>query len=228
MAHYPFQTFLFVWSAYVLLSGIFLVLFLVLFPKYFYHRFEVLIATKKGRSFLVTSMIAAIGVSFFLFKVAFGFYEFNVAHTTTGVLALGAFLVFPLTVLKWVDKEPISRMGEEVDEVEESLDLRVSISKKEGAIDLGDVVYIFSEKNYVVWVCLKEDQCQELRARETLSSVEERLAPYATVKRCHRAYLVNTHYVNKVLRSGSTFQLQLSSVNERIPLSRKLVGDFRN
>lgn len=112
--------------------------------------------------------------------------------------------------------------------MESDLSQKLTISEKVGAVDLNEVLYIFSEKNYVVWICLKEGKRQELRARETLSSVEERLAPYATIKRCHRAYLVNTNYADKVLRIGSAFQLQLLVGEEKIPLSRKLVAGFRN
>lgn len=99
MAHYHFQTFLFVWAAYVLLSGIFLVLFLVLFPKYLPRNYDALVDSKKGRSLFVAALVVSIGCSFFLFKIALGFYEFNLIHVSTGALALGAFLVIPLGFL---------------------------------------------------------------------------------------------------------------------------------
>lgn len=225
MAYYDFNTLVLVWCAYAVLSFLVLCCGLQVVPALWPLVFEKWISTKKGRLLFTTVLISGIGTSFFAFEVGFGFYEINLRHLLTGALSLGAFLVFPLAFLSWVDHDPVPEAIEE--EIVLANEPEIELGPKHSSILLSQFLYVYSDKNYVVWVCFIDNTRKEFKVRETLTSVEERIAGFDTIKRCHRAYLVNTEYVTGVSKFGSSFQLKLQHVKEAIPLSRNCSSHFK-
>lgn len=229
MAYYELSTLFFVLGAYAVLSSLVLSSSLLMLPRLWPMMFEKWVSTKSGRQLFTGAIIAFIGLAFFLFKVAFGFYELSPKHLLTGALALGSFLLFPLGFLKWMDQEvkpqPAKpQPAEPPKQVLEALEVGPKLPK----IDPSQLMFVYSDKNYVVWVCRVDGEYREFRVRETLASVEQRLAPDCHVLRCHRAYLVNTLKVQEVVRVGSAFQLKLQGGGEGVPLSRKYTHLFRD
>lgn len=219
MAKYSITELVFVLLAYAAILLDVLAGYLLLFPKYFSNSFRRMVAKKKGRITLAGLVTLTIGIGFFCFKVVCGFYEFTLPHLSNGLMALGAFSAFPMVLITWLDREVATPLTEEK--------VLVSISEKHGNIDLGLVLFIYSDRNYVVWNCKHDGQLVEFRVRETLASVKQRLEVYQNVKQCHRAYLVNTDFIASVTKSGRSARIELIGLTTHLPLSRGHADGFQ-
>ena len=58
--------------------------------------------------------------------------------------------------------------------------------------------------------------------RSTLKKMEDAVADYSFLFRCHRTYLVNMELVVKVIGNAQGYRLHLSGLEESIPVSRNL------
>jgi hypothetical protein len=215
MAKYEMNDFLFVNGAYLILTFIILSLHLIVFPIYFKTEYLKSIAKKQNRLFFLVWIAFAIGISFFLFKIAFGYYEFTVERMLTGGLAFVALAAFPVLFLRVVDREEIDNTTP-----------AIQISAKVGQINIEDVLYIYSDKNYIVWVCSINEEIKEFKVRETFKSVKKRVQHQHELVQTHRAFLVNISKVDRVYKNSGSYTVSLKKHERNIPLSRGFYADF--
>ena len=218
MAHYGMNDFIFVNSAYAVISLVVLSFYLIVLPIYARNRFFQLIATPKRRLSLLLVIVFNLGLAFFLFKISFGYYDLSLERIATGLMAVFAMAIFPIILLKVVDKEK-----EKVDEIENH---KVLISEKNGEIVTENLLYIYSDKNYVVWVCSFDQKIEEIRVRETLKSVISRLENTKEIVQTHRAFLVNRSKVKDIKRSDNSYRIILKDLSKEVPLSRNFRSQF--
>ncbi len=68
---------------------------------------------------------------------------------------------------------------------------------------------------------------QEFEDHNTISHFEE-ILPEEKFFRCHRSFLINLDYVKKIgIWFNNTYQLTMENLDEKIPVSRSKVQDFR-
>lgn len=170
-------------------------------------------------------VVVTIGSTFFLFKVLFGFYDLSLEHFGKGLMAMGALSVFPLSFIGYFDRE--SETVPKFDPPKLPEVPRLFLDEKFKDIALDELVFVYSDRNYVVWVCSIGEVKKEFRIRETLSSVFARLQIHTEIKQCHRAYLVNSEYVESTGKSGRAFCLELKAPFGPIPLSRNHLDSFK-
>ncbi|GHV51828.1 hypothetical protein FACS1894181_14270 [Bacteroidia bacterium] len=84
----------------------------------------------------------------------------------------------------------------------------------------GDIIYLEASGNYVKVNYLAGESVKQKQLRATLSQVEKDLQPYASIMRCHRAFMVNTAYINNVEGNSQGFRLQLRVSRAAVPVSR--------
>lgn len=89
------------------------------------------------------------------------------------------------------------------------------------------LLYCEAADNYVQVVWLDNDQPRQRLLRTTLRRVEEALAPYPQVYRCHRTYLVNLDHVEHLSGNAQGYRLHLSGTDTPIPVSRSLNTDIQ-
>jgi DNA-binding LytR/AlgR family response regulator len=89
---------------------------------------------------------------------------------------------------------------------------------------VADIRYVSARGHYVVARTFDADH----RTRQTLSQLEELLAPHDFV-RVHRAFLVNLDHVDEVHRFfDGAYLLRLDDARRsEVPVSRALAGRFR-
>lgn len=88
------------------------------------------------------------------------------------------------------------------------------------------IVYIESEGNYVKVHFLEADKVRFELIRNTLKNVSD-LIEGEKLFRCHRAFIVNLDYVEKVDGNSQGYTLQLNHSETQIPVSRSYTKSFK-
>lgn len=93
-------------------------------------------------------------------------------------------------------------------------------TSESATVQIADILYIEVVGNYTKVYQWHDDQahCDMLRA--TSRQIEEDLAAYPMIIRCHRAFLVNLGQVEQIVTHAGTMQLLLRHTHESIPVSR--------
>lgn len=217
MAHYSFDDYLLVNFWYFIIVSCTISIHLILFPKIFQSKFETIVSSRKGLLGFILSFILLTGIFCFIFKVSFGFYEASLERISTGIAALVAFGLFPLLFfIPFGSKFKLRSISPN----------EIAISGKTGFVRLSELLYIHSDKNYVVWVFKSDGEIKRIRVRETLTSVEKRLFEHPEIKRTHRAYLVNASKIESIKNNHSAYSIHLSELEEIVPLSRSYRDKF--
>lgn len=122
-----------------------------------------------------------------------------------------------------------THMDEEIDELTKRIHKELLENQQELVIQKGqelirillnDIIYIEAEGNYLM-LRLKNEQ---LRIRETMTNIENRLCGKGFV-RCHKGYLVNTRFIEK-LRSTEIL-LKLGNESMTLPVGRSYEKEVR-
>lgn len=94
-------------------------------------------------------------------------------------------------------------------------------------VDVDNILYAVSEKNYVRVVEDEGHQTQDIVIRSTLSALQESLSHYPFLLRCHRAFIVNTKRIKTIRGNAQGYKLLLEGSNELVPVSRKYTHHFK-
>lgn len=94
-------------------------------------------------------------------------------------------------------------------------------------LPLADLLWIASADNYVRVQFRAEGQVRSQLLRASLKSIEQQLAPYSGLFRCHRMYLVNLEQVTGVSGNAQGLRLHIQGAEESVPVSRSLTQTTR-
>jgi DNA-binding LytR/AlgR family response regulator len=92
---------------------------------------------------------------------------------------------------------------------------------------ISEVAFIQAADNYVEIVYMEGDSYKKKLIRNTLKSVEVQIKQYSNFIRCHRACIVNMHYIEKLNQDFSNHWITIKGYNERIPVSRQYLLKLR-
>jgi hypothetical protein len=106
--------------------------------------------------------------------------------------------------------EPFSKR-----ETEEAL-----LQINEVSIPLADILYAESDRNYINLVLTRS---RRERIRSTVKEFGRLVAPNPNLIRCHRAYYVNTQYIETVSGNAQGLTLTLAGTETRVPVSRSYI-----
>ncbi len=90
------------------------------------------------------------------------------------------------------------------------------------------ILYIESSGNYVKVSYLSDNMVKQKKLRTTIVRIEKYLQNYPYMVRCHRAYIVNTSFINNVSGNSQGLQLNLRYTTENIPVSRSFLRTIRD
>jgi hypothetical protein len=93
-------------------------------------------------------------------------------------------------------------------------------SKNEFKTNPKDIVYLCSNDNYVTIVTTKDESLTKTTIRGTLKSAESELRKNNRFLRCHKCYIVNQDYIEKVTGNNQNMKIRLSLSGIEIPVSR--------
>jgi DNA-binding LytR/AlgR family response regulator len=98
----------------------------------------------------------------------------------------------------------------------------VSDSNTENLIlQVADVVLIKSADNYVEIVYMEDNTIKRKLIRNTLKNIELQVRQYSNFIRCHRTYIINTYYIEKLHIKFNNYVLTIKGYNEQVAVSRQ-------
>jgi DNA-binding LytR/AlgR family response regulator len=92
---------------------------------------------------------------------------------------------------------------------------------------ISEVILIQSADNYVEIVYQDGDNYKKKLIRNTLKNIELQIKHYSNFIRCHRACIVNMHYIEKLNQDFSNHWITLRGYPDRIPVSRQYLLKLR-
>jgi DNA-binding LytR/AlgR family response regulator len=127
------------------------------------------------------------------------------------------------------EKKQIQKQLEkyEQDYLNKSVDFISENGKELLPLLISDVVLIKSADNYVEIVYQEMDGFRKKLIRNTMKGIELQIKMYSNFIRCHRACIVNTHYIENIHKNYSSYYLSLKKYEEKIPVSRQYLLKIR-
>ena len=94
-------------------------------------------------------------------------------------------------------------------------------------LQISHLLYIEAVGNYVKICHLRDDQVHTDMLRATSKQMEETLAAYPMIVRCHRAFLVNLGQVEQIVSHSGSTQLVMKHSHDAVPVSRSNMTQIR-
>jgi hypothetical protein len=98
--------------------------------------------------------------------------------------------------------------------------IRAGNPKNEFKFNPKNIVYLCSNDNYVTIVTIKGDAQNKTTIRGTLKSAETELRKNSRFLRCHKCYIVNLDFVDRVTGHNQNMKIRLLPPLTEIPVSR--------
>ena len=125
-------------------------------------------------------------------------------------------------ILQEQNKYYFSKIGE-YEKFEEEVEIGITSNNKSDKLVLKckNIVFIKSADNYIEIYYLEKDLVEKKLIRNTLKNIELQFENQKNFIRCHRTCIVNIIHIDKLVRSYSGYSLDISYLEERIPVSRQ-------
>ena len=95
------------------------------------------------------------------------------------------------------------------------------------ALDVSNLIYIEAVGNYVKVYQLLDEKIKTDMLRATSKLIEEQLAAYPMMVRCHRAFIVNLDQVEQIISRAGTTQLIMKYSHDAVPVSRSNMAQIK-
>lgn len=94
-------------------------------------------------------------------------------------------------------------------------------------LSIQNLLYVEAVGNYVKVFQWHDGRQQVDMLRTTSKLVEEKLAAYPMIVRCHRAFIVNLCQVDEIISKGGAMQLVIKHCNDALPVSRSNMAGIK-
>ena len=94
-------------------------------------------------------------------------------------------------------------------------------------LSIQNLLYVEAVGNYVKVFQWHDGRQQVDMLRTTSKQVEETLAAYPMIVRCHRAFIVNLCQVDEIISKGGAMQLVIKHCNDALPVSRSNMAGIK-
>lgn len=179
---------------------------------------------------------------------AFAFYMRYVGTVSlTMYIMLKVVLVslLPLLILMVIHKQKLLKHGfnllkeqneiykqklKDYEKIEDEKEVEIFSGNKSDKLSVKykDIISVKSADNYIEFSYLKKNQLEKKLIRNTLKNIETQLSQKTFYIRCHRTSIVNILFVEELIRTANGYSLQMSSSNEKIPVSRQYLLAVKN
>lgn len=109
---------------------------------------------------------------------------------------------------------------------EEEVIITAGNDKNDLRINPKSIIYLCSNDNYVTITLLKGNVINKVTIRGTLKSAEYELRKNTRFIRCHKRYIVNLDYADKIAGHSQNMKIKLLHADELIPVSRSKASFF--
>lgn len=103
---------------------------------------------------------------------------------------------------------------------EEEVIITAGYNRNRFVINPGNIVYLCSNDNYVTIILIKDKVQSKITLRGTLKAAESELRKNNLFIRCHKCYIVNRCYVDKISGNNQNMKILLNSSKSEIPVAR--------
>ena len=110
--------------------------------------------------------------------------------------------------------------------VASKITIQSALASENFELDISSFVYAKVDGNYSDIYTFAKASLEKKMVRTSLKELELQLSSYPNILRTHRAYLVNTDYIQTVEGNAQGYVLQLSHLDDKIPVSRAKITDF--
>ena len=127
------------------------------------------------------------------------------------------------------EKKQIQKLLEKYEEdyLNKTVDFVSENGKEVLPLLISDVVLIKSADNYVEVIYKELDGFKKKLIRNTMKGIEQQIRMYSNFIRCHRACIVNTHFIEGLHKNYNSYHLSLKTYEEKIPVSRQYLLKIR-
>ena len=207
-----------------------------LFPRFF--REDIWTIKKEFLSSGIT--ILNIGIANYLYSVAFSISAWN-GFRGFYLYVLYTFLIglIPMTLMNFMAEnhylkknlEASGDINRQIAQKQEKTDIENQIipfisGKQTFSIPSQNLIYIESMGNYLHVFYLKNESVTSLTLRTPLKNIESAIQNTALFK-CHRAFIVNLSYVEKVGGNSQGYSLVMKNIEKEIPVARGYTKAFK-
>ena len=224
---------------YGVVTFCFMVLNLIIIPKIFPWHFADENWTVKRHIIWLVIDIGMIAAGNYLYSVWVDFFPWA---GIDGFLVFLGFTIpiglFPAVIITFIQQNINLRKN-----LESSSEINTSISHKKEHIETDkkldlnagnqsysfqydQILFIESEGNYVKVHYRDGEEVKYEMIRSTMKSIEDLISD-KVLFRCHRAFIVNLDYVQKVEGNSQGYILEMEYSNDQIPVSRSYVKPFK-
>ena len=179
--------------------------------------------------------------------VAYGFYIRYVGQAPVSMflmfkvalLCLGAVAVLKALYLNESLNRQISLLNEKIMRNQEIMD-QFETNHRNDVVEIysdnhsekistsiRDLILIRSADNYVEIIYMDEGRTVKKLIRNTLKNMEYHLAKYQKFIRCHRSYIINLDFVDKLLKKYNIYSIRVKDLDEELPVSRQYLLRLR-
>ena len=103
--------------------------------------------------------------------------------------------------------------------------IRAGNPKNEFKTNPKSIVYLCSNNNYVTIVTLKRETLTKTHLRGTLKAAESELSKNTSFFRCHKCFIINTEYADRVTGNIQNLKIRLRINDTEIPVSRSKASE---
>lgn len=181
-----------------------------------------------GKNILWDIVVASsIGAANYFYICIFLVQDFKFTYLLFSIWAAILVGSIPVTISYFIAfnrrYKDVLREAEISDEViywEAEVNITAGNPKNEFKTNPKNIVYLCSNDNYVTIVTISGDVTSKTTIRGTLKSAEEELSRNNRFLRCHKCYLVNLDFVEKVTGNSQNMKVILRPAGTEIPVSR--------
>jgi hypothetical protein len=227
-------------AGYGLVTMIVLIFNLILLPKILPKIFDEETWTARKQIVWLLWIVISISVGNYFYSILFSIFAW------IGIKGIVTFMVFtlsiaiiPITAVTFISYNVILRrnivssnqINTQINargkkEEDPFVELEIFSGNQKYKFKPEDVVFIESEGNYINIHYLLDKKVKSQMIRSTIKNIESEI-PNDQLLKCHRAFIVNPHFIEKVKGNSQGYNLVLSHISEEIPVARSFTKTFR-
>jgi len=104
--------------------------------------------------------------------------------------------------------------------------IKTQVKQDDFTLDLNDLLFAKADGNYIEIATRNNNQLNIALKRISLTQFESQLLPNRNFFRCHRAFLVNMHYIKNVTGNSQGYILSFDHTVDQVPVSRAHLVSF--
>ncbi|MPM13318.1 hypothetical protein SDC9_59674 [bioreactor metagenome] len=93
------------------------------------------------------------------------------------------------------------------------------------SFDISELMSVEAQGNYSMFILSQNNVVSRKILHITMKSIEDNLAEYAFIVRCHKSYMVNIQYIAKVTGNSRGYLLHFDNGADPVPVSRNFQKD---